>query len=140
MNLRSKIKIKPSTKRPSGFSLVELLVVIAVIGILAAIILPAISAVFESSRENGHRRNAQNIASLYNTARMTGAQMPAGSDMPAVIQALAAGVSGTGNLSSVKFRCSSIDSEQIAGASKFLQWQPDSGILQYTGSTSPSGN
>lgn len=56
----------------SGFSLVELLVVIAVLAIIAAIAIPNFASIAHSSRYAKNQRNAQNIASAYNSARAAG--------------------------------------------------------------------
>ena len=55
-----------------GFSLVEMLVVIAVIGIIAAIAVPNIGRINDAAQEAKDRRNAQNIASIYASAHAAG--------------------------------------------------------------------
>ena len=64
---------KPAPMRLHGFSLVELLVVIAVIGILAAITIPSFSNIFENSSESTAKNQAQRIASVYAAGIATGA-------------------------------------------------------------------
>ncbi len=56
-----------------GFSLVEVLVVIAVIGILAGIAIGAMSNTNETAKTNAAKRNAQTLCSLYSSARSVGA-------------------------------------------------------------------
>ncbi len=67
------IKLAPSLK--AGFSLVEMLVVIAIIGIIAAIAIPNIGNLNDSARDAAAKRNAQSVASVMNAAVAAGASL-----------------------------------------------------------------
>ena len=56
--------ILPRSCRKSGFSLIEMLVVIAVIGIIAAIAIPSIANLSDTAEKTIVKRNAQNFASV----------------------------------------------------------------------------
>ncbi len=59
--------------KQSGFSLVELLIVIAVIGVMAAIAVPNISSITSHAYYAKTERNAQNVAMVAASARAAGA-------------------------------------------------------------------
>jgi prepilin-type N-terminal cleavage/methylation domain-containing protein len=59
-------------KAERGFGFSELLVVIAVIGVLTSIAIPAMSGVFGKAEGARTMRNAQNIVSTFNAARAAG--------------------------------------------------------------------
>lgn len=126
--------LKNTKTRSHGFTLTELLVVIAVIGILAALIIPSIQNVYESSRYNSHKRNAQNIASTYAAARAAGADFAA-SNTDQIISTLADGVFGKGTLSGMHFKVSELSPDDIAGAKRFLTFYPSSQTLIYGAAT-----
>jgi len=60
------------TALKKGFSLVEMLVVIAVIGIIAAIAVPNIGKINDKAKEGKNLRNAQNVASIFASANAAG--------------------------------------------------------------------
>ena len=112
-----------------GFSLVELLVVIAVIGLIAAIAIPQVTKITDRARHSTAQRNAQNIASVYTAAVAAGAAK-AGNDLdPAAITNLSElvtaifnGVNGTGTLATADFELSDLTAAEVADASIFLSY------------------
>jgi prepilin-type N-terminal cleavage/methylation domain-containing protein len=104
-----KVQLKKMTKK--GFSLVELLVVIAVIGIMAAIAIPIISNINQNATIAKNKRNAQNIANVYGAAVAAGATIDT-STVTSIINALQTGASGTGQFSSTTFKVNISDDEQ----------------------------
>jgi prepilin-type N-terminal cleavage/methylation domain-containing protein len=64
--------------RPSGFSLVELLVVIAVIGLLVAILLPAVQAARESARRTTCQKNLRQIGLALHNFESAQKRLPVG--------------------------------------------------------------
>ena len=97
--------VRARFSRSRAFSLVEMLVVIAVIGIVSAIGIPLVHNALGRSDEAAAQRNAQIVAA------MAGQALHAGNttliDAPtkkAAVELLASGVSGTGNFSNIQFR------------------------------------
>jgi type IV pilus assembly protein PilA len=118
--------LKVSKKK--GFSLVELLVVIAVIGVIAAIAIPAMTNVFGSSRTAKARRNAQNVASAYAAAMAAGGT--ASTDEDDAYTDVLAGIVGAGQFTTSTFRVN-LDGEEATAAKAYTDWQ--GGTLVYTG-------
>ena len=60
-------QFRKALKNEKGLTLVELLAVIVILGIIAAIAVPAVANIIDNSRKDAHVANAE---SLYNAARL----------------------------------------------------------------------
>lgn len=111
--------LKVSNKK--GFSLVELLVVIAVIGVIAAIAIPAMSGIFGKADATKTNRNAQAIVSQYNAARAAG-NTATHADKAAAVAAItgAAPMSGSGVFSTSQFSAPMSTTERDAADDQII--------------------
>ena len=98
-----------------AFSLVEILVVIAVVGVLAAIAINTLTGIAEKSRRTITNQNAATIANLFVGARAAGDTF-AGYDKNKVIDALttAPGLRGHGKMDGITFYVSMSPAEVAA--------------------------
>lgn len=110
----------------AGFSLVELLIVIAVIGIIAAIAIPSISSVTGSAQYSKAQRNAQTLASTYSAAVAAGSTnfsgITAASNAVTALVDTTTPVTGSGNFSSNNFTVPNLSTNEQMNALEFLTW------------------
>lgn len=131
----------------AGFSIVEMLIVIAVIGIISAIAIPSISDISKRAKDANIRRNAQNLNSIYASAQSAGHDFAyedgdnSGDVLSEadIIRAIIDGIeiSGSGPLAGtflgVKGLNKEIAVDEENGAAKYLEWSAVEGGLVYTG-------
>ncbi len=118
-----------------------MLVVIAVIGIIAAIAVPNFGRINDSAKDATYRRNAQNIASVFASAQAAGIDFSASSTAEAdIIGAIIAGATvsdADSPFNGTYFGVPGLDAtdavSETAGAAKYLQWDSSSRQLLYTG-------
>lgn len=67
-------------KQEKGFTLVELLAVIAILGIIVAIAVPSIGKVVDNSKEDAHEANVQLFENAARLADVSGLAIPSGQD------------------------------------------------------------
>jgi prepilin-type N-terminal cleavage/methylation domain-containing protein len=108
-----------------GFSLVEMLVVIAVIGIIAAIAIPSIGSINASAQTATAKRNAQNIASVYQSGLADGVAWGA-TDVATGCSKVQAGGTGTDG---TYFGVKGLDSTAVTAASGHLSWDSSAGLI-----------
>ncbi len=118
-----------------------MLVVIAVIGIIAAIAVPSIGRINDSAKDATYRRNAQNLASVFSSAQAAGVDFAAGATTEAdVITATVGGGTVSDALSPFNgtfFGLPGLNltdaTSETAGAAKYLNFNATTKQLTYTG-------
>ena len=115
--------VKPRMNRKAGFSLVEMLVVIAIIGIIAAIAIPNIGSINSSAKDATAKRNAQSVASVLNAAVAAGADLGTPASGQALIDLAETGVvPADGAFKDKKFTVGQIEDGEEAAAAVYLSY------------------
>lgn len=114
-------RIINSKPKPYGFSLIELLTVIVVIGFLASIAILGFGGAHEGAIEQRDKRNAQEIANVASFASAAGAKFVVPGDEQASIYKLKEGCTPThGAFKGRLFQIPTMGDAEITGAMRFL--------------------
>lgn len=123
--------IKLNTSRKAGFSLVEMLVVIAIIGIIAAIAIPNIGNLNDSAKSAAAKRNAQTVSSVLNAAIAAGV-VTTDWTTDNLLDKAQTGVSPlTGAFAGKTFTSGPINDTEEAAVKAYLTWDSANGQVKY---------
>ena len=115
---------------PRGFTLVELLVAVAVIGVLTAIGISSMTGLTESAEVSKNRRNAQFAATIYSSARAAGATFASPvSDKEGLVHELIEGKNGRGHLRDTVFQLSGVSFTEASSLARYLEFSGSVGLL-----------
>jgi prepilin-type N-terminal cleavage/methylation domain-containing protein len=121
----------PNNGQQSGFTLVELLVVVALIAILAAVSTTTLQNYSEKAKETNARRTAQTVANVAAAAQAAGNVSLASSlDIGSVVTQLESGVNGTGIFSEKIFQTTKVSADTLERAKTYLTI--DQGLVHYS--------
>ena len=116
-------------KFKSAFSLVEMLVAVAVIGILSALAIPALAGVLQQGESVKTTRNAQLIATTYASARAAGAAFTS-SDLRGKIFEVFDGKNGAGKMDSVFFSVTRIKTGELDAVVRHLYYNAEFDVME----------
>ncbi|MEZ5990010.1 MAG: prepilin-type N-terminal cleavage/methylation domain-containing protein [Planctomycetota bacterium] len=123
--------IKLNTSRKAGFSLVEMLVVIAIIGIIAAIAIPNIGNLNDSARDAAAKRNAQTVASVLNAAIAAGVDTTGWTAANLLDKAQAGVTPDDGAFEGKTFTSGPIDDDEELKVASYLDWDDTNKQVEY---------
>lgn len=116
----------------SGFSLVEMLVVIAVIAIVTGIAIPNLAGLSSRANFAKDERHAQEIASLAAAARAAGATNQ-WSTVDALIDDLENSVTVNVGTNVIEFRIALLAAEDRSNVAQYLEVDTDRAMVYYKG-------
>ncbi len=124
------------TRKRRGFSLLELLIAIAILGTIAAIAIVSLTGVGDSAKVTTARSQAQRIATVFAAGYASGAPVFIGANsVNAAMNAVGAGSSGSGTTRTAWFQLPGISAGMDSGkpaahrAQHYLAWED--GMLVY---------
>lgn len=134
------MKTKYVDRQQSGFSLIELLVVILIIGFIASIVIPNLGFIAGEADKVKDKRNAQTIMLAYTTGVAAGVVWPEGDVATQVAAVLEGRKPASGSLASMNFQ-SSVAADTVPGTYLYIGIRA-SGELFFdsTGGQNPDGH
>ena len=122
-----------------GFSLVEMLVVIAVIGVIAAIAIPSIGNINASAKTATAQRNAQSVVSMYQAGQAAGVAWGTTDAATSIAAVIAGGSPTDGAFSGKKFIVPNLGSDDITALTPYVTWDSTDSTLVYSKTATVTG-
>ena len=124
--------IRSNTKSPraQAFSLVEVMAVLAILGVILSLAVPVLASVTGQGEEASATRNAQILSEMANNAIAAGnLEIPEATSVEEVIDLRIGGVRGTGTFAGTLFEVHNLSEEERVAAVPLLIWKD--GVLGY---------